>query len=428
MRAPKRLLALRADDVLVARVRRGDEAAFEVLYERHVSGLLAFCSHMLGGREEGEDALQQAFASAHRDLLRGERDVNFKPWLYTIARNRCLSVLRARRETAHIESEIPTAGLSEQVEQRADLRELLVDLHDLPTDQRAALVLTELEDLSQAEVAEVLGCGVGNVKGLVFRARAGLGERREARDAPCEEIRAELASARRGGLRRGRLRHHMKACPSCAAYLDDVRGQRRMLAAVLPVVPSLGLQETVLAAAGIGGGSAAGGAGVLGGGLAALGSGSTVAKIAVVGALAGGVGVAGNEVVGNLPGNRPGPTRPAAEPVRAVPPAVAPVPGRRVVPGPGEKSTKGATGRKRRVRRRGQGTPAERAHGRTRARSRKGKSKANQGVGGPGAPAPRGAPPAGQPVPRGTTRPRPAPPAALRELPAARPPGAKKLK
>ena len=87
------------------------------------------------------------------------------------------------------------------------------DLHDLPEDQRAALVLTELGDLSHAEVAEVLGCEVPKVKGLVFRARAGLIERRDARAAPCEEIRVELATARRGGLRRGRLRHHLKALP-----------------------------------------------------------------------------------------------------------------------------------------------------------------------------------------------------------------------
>ena len=107
MRAPKRFLALRADDVLVARVKRGDETAFEVLYERHLPGVLSFCSHMLGGREEGEDAVQQAFASAHRDLLRSERDVNFKPWLYTIARNRCLSVLRARRETEQLDAGDP---------------------------------------------------------------------------------------------------------------------------------------------------------------------------------------------------------------------------------------------------------------------------------------------------------------------------------
>ena len=266
MRAPKRLLALRGDDVLVERVRAGDPTAFEVLYERHVPGLLSFCRHMLGDAGEAEDAVQQAFAAAHADILRSPREINFKPWLYTIARNRCVSVLRVRRDEPDPDPEVSTEGLSEQVQQRADLREMVADINDLPQDQRAALVLSELGDLSQAEVAEVLGCGVSNVKGLVFRARAGLSERRDARAAPCEEIRAELASARRGGLRRGRLRHHLKACPGCAAYLEDVRRQRRMLAVVLPVIPSAGLKETVLAATGIGGGGAAAGGAAAGGG------------------------------------------------------------------------------------------------------------------------------------------------------------------
>ena len=214
MRAPKRLLALRGDDLLVERVRAGDPSAFEVLYERHVAGLLGFCRHMLGDRRRGRgcrpaDLRRRARATSSA----AQREINLKPWLYTIARNRCVSVLRARRDQPDADPEVSTDGLSEQVQQRADLREMVADINDLPQDQRAALVLSELGDLSQAEVAEVLGCEVSNVKGLVFRARAGLSERRDAREAPCEEIRAELASARRGGLRRGRLRHHLKACP-----------------------------------------------------------------------------------------------------------------------------------------------------------------------------------------------------------------------
>lgn len=386
MRAPKRVLALRADAVLVARVRAGDAVAFEVLYERHVPGLLSFCRHMLGDPEEAEDAVQQSFASAHADLLRSGREINFKPWLYTIARNRCVSSLRVRRDQAVAEPEVSTAGLSEQVERRADLRELLSDIHDLPGDQRAALVLTELDDLSQADVAEVLGCGVSNVKGLVFRARAGLAERRDAREAPCAEIRAELASARRGGLRRGRLRHHLKVCPGCAAYLEDVRRQRRMMAVLLPVVPSLGLKDAVLAATGLGGGGAAG-AGVAGGGLALFGSGSTVAKLAVAGALAGGAGFAAPPVIERVTDDdKPPPVspQPAGERPRATPA----VPAR---PDAGKREL-APRGRARRVRRRGAGTPGADAPGRSRAPGLKAKP----------APASRGrqAPPASTAPPR----------------------------
>ncbi len=318
-RGPKRLLALRGDEHLVERLRRGDETAFEVIYERHVHGLLSFCRHMLGSREEAEDAVQQAFTAAHRDLLRDDREIRLKAWLYTIARNRCLSMLRARREQPEERIEASTEGLADQVEQRADLRELLADLHDLPEDQRAALVLSEMRDLSHAEVAEVLGCRVANVKGLVFRARSGLSERREAREAACESIRQELATAQGGTLRRGRLRHHLRACTGCSGYLEEVRRQRQMIAMILPVAPSLGLKSGVLAAVGIGGGAAGGGGAAAGGGLLAAllpGSGATVAKVAVVGALvAGGGGVAG-QVALDLDGSPPD-ARPAMAPQSA---------------------------------------------------------------------------------------------------------------
>ena len=229
------------DERLVEQIRRGNELAFEVAFERHGGAILGFCRHMLGSREEAEDAVQHTFAAAFNDLQRGgERQIALKPWLYTIARNRCLSVLRARREpTAELE-EIPTEGLHEQVERRAELRELLGDLRELPEEQRAALLLAEAADLSHAEVAGVLGCEVARVKALVFRARSGLIERREARETPCADIREQLANLRGGSLRRSELRHHLRHCPGCSEYREQVRRQRQMFAVALPVVPSLG--------------------------------------------------------------------------------------------------------------------------------------------------------------------------------------------
>ncbi|MFL5894009.1 MAG: RNA polymerase sigma factor [Thermoleophilaceae bacterium] len=297
---PRRVLAAFSDERLVEHVRRGDEVAFEILYDRHNRGVLAFCRHMLRSADEAEDAVQHAFIAAYNNLHRGEeRDIRFKAWLYTIARNRCLSILRARREHASDTIEISTDRLSEDVQHRADLQVLVADVSELPDDQREALVLAEVGDLSHAEVARIIGCEAAKVKSLVFQARTALIERRQARETPCSEIREQLATLRGGALRRSHLRHHLAACPGCSQYRDEVRRQRQMLALALPVVPSLGLRGHVLAAAGIGGGAAGGGG--IGGGLAiAAKSGLAKAGIAalVVGGAAGGTVVATHS---NLP-------------------------------------------------------------------------------------------------------------------------------
>ena len=86
------------DEYLVARLRAGDDAAFEAIYDRYARGVLAFCAHMLGNREAAEDALQLTFVSAFRALRGSDANVSLRPWLYTIARNRCLSELRTRRD------------------------------------------------------------------------------------------------------------------------------------------------------------------------------------------------------------------------------------------------------------------------------------------------------------------------------------------
>ena len=268
-------------------MRGGNETAFEVVFERYGASILSFCRHMLGSQEEAEDAVQHTFASAYGDLQRDDdRELRLKPWLYTIARNRCLSMLRARHDDLPVDREPATAGLAEQVERRAELRELLDDLTQLPPEQRAALLLAEAEDLSHSEIADVLDCKVPRVKALVYRARSSLIERRDARAIPCEEIREQLAVLSGGSLRRSEIRHHLRACSGCRAYREEVKRQRQLLAALLPVVPPAWLKANVLG----GGGGAAGGAAAAAAGAGGPFGSAVVAKGALLVALAAGGG------------------------------------------------------------------------------------------------------------------------------------------
>jgi RNA polymerase sigma factor (sigma-70 family) len=264
-----------ADAALVQRMRSGDEGSFEAIFKRHHAPLLSYCRHMLGNQDEAEDALQQAFIRAHKALLSGSPPRELRPWLYAIARNCCLSAISARRGWVGIESlddRTPTiAGLSEEVHEREDLRELLADIGRLPEDQRSALLLAELDDLSHQEIAMVVGCPVSKVKALVYQARSALIADRDARDASCHDIREELSVARGGQLRRGPLRRHLSHCVGCRGFQEAVNAQRGSLAIVLPVLPSAGLMGCILGhgalhTAGAAGGGAAGGTGAVAGG------------------------------------------------------------------------------------------------------------------------------------------------------------------
>jgi RNA polymerase sigma factor (sigma-70 family) len=291
------------DDRLVARVRAGDHDAFEAIYDRYYLGLLAFCRHMLGSRDEAEDALQQSFASAYRALRAGTGVVDLRPWLYAIARNRCLSALRSQRDELSFDSfdfdVRPFDGLPAEIQQRAELRELVEDLQRLPEDQRAALVLFELGDQCHGQIADVLGVRREKVKALVFQAREALLRARRAREAPCADIRGQLATATGDVPRRGLVRTHIDRCPGCAAFEREVRHQRAAFAAILPVAPTVGLKGSVLALLGGGGAAAAGGvsattvagsvaAGGTTVGLASLGAKGVVTKVLAVVAIAGG--------------------------------------------------------------------------------------------------------------------------------------------
>jgi RNA polymerase sigma factor (sigma-70 family) len=302
-------LRLAADDRLVAFVRRGDSTAFEVLYERHSRGLLSFCLYMLGSRQDAEDAVQATFTSAYRALRADGRPVALRPWLFTIARNDCLNIMRRRRPTVELNGELALRGDPfRELELQEEVRHMLAGMRDLPESQRAALVLAELHGLSQAEIGEVLGVEPHQVKAYVYQARSNLISARRARETDCEEIREELASARGAALLRGRLRRHVRSCADCRVYADGITRQRHQLGALLPLVPSLVLKYRALEGAlGIGaadpvayaGGATVGGAvasgalEIAGGGIKAL-----AVKMAAGAALLGASAGVGATVIG----------------------------------------------------------------------------------------------------------------------------------
>ncbi|HVD55837.1 MAG TPA: sigma-70 family RNA polymerase sigma factor [Thermoleophilaceae bacterium] len=285
------------DGSLAQLASEGNEEAFAAIFERHHRGLLTLSRHMLGSREEAEDALQHTFAAAYRQLAENGPPEHLRAWLYATARNRCSSLLRARRELPHGDVPGETAWLPDEVENRSDLRELLEDIQKLPEDQRIALVLAEIEDLDHAEIAEVLGCRRDKVRALVFQARSTLGGWREARATPCREVREEIAIARGPDLRRAYLRRHLAICPDCTAFRENIDQQRRRVALLLPPIPIAlalkeGLIETAIAGTGgaVGGAAVAAGGGAAAGGAGGAGAGGAGAGGAGAGAAAGGAG------------------------------------------------------------------------------------------------------------------------------------------
>lgn len=288
-----RLLRLASDDRLVALIRTGNRAAFEAAYNRHHRSILSFCRHMLGSQEEAEDTVQQTFLAAYNDLVSSDKPIHLRAWLFTIARNGCYSALRARREHPSTDLAEPvTEGLATQVQRRQDLRDLVGDLGRLPDDQRAALVLAEMDALSHEQIGVVLGVPSEKVKALVFQARESLVASRNARETSCIEIREQLATMHGGGLRRANLRRHLRECAGCSEYRKEIERQRRRLALILPVAPTIALKEGVIGIA-LGGTA---GVGAAGGGLLA---GSALKGFTVKGLIAAalaGIGTAGTIV------------------------------------------------------------------------------------------------------------------------------------
>ena len=249
------------DTDLVAAVRRGDDRAFEVLYERYHTRIAAYVRGMVKDHARAEDVTQEVFFSALRRMRETDRPIAFKPWIYEIARNACIDAYRrtSRAEELSYDAEeslgtndtlrlvSSTPGPDAVVESKQRLDDLCGAFGGLSEAHHKILVLRELEGLSYREIGEELGMSRPAVESTLFRARRRLTEEYDelVSGRRCERVQAIIAAAAEGmlGARdRRKLARHTATCQACRRHarrlgLEDATPQTvgAKLAALLPI-------------------------------------------------------------------------------------------------------------------------------------------------------------------------------------------------
>jgi len=277
--APAGFSRLLSDERLTRRAVGGDERAFAAIFRRYHQSLYRFCLAILGNPEDAQDALQNTMIKVLRALPGEERQIELKPWLYRIAHNEAIDLLRRRRETTQLDVEqvAPGYGLSEDVATRERLRRLLADLRELPERQREVLVMREMSGLDFDEIAVALETTAAVSRQTLYEARQSLRQMEEGREMDCDAVTRALSDGDGRVTRRRDVRAHLRACAACRAFGDDVKRREQDFAALapLPAVAAAGMLQGLL-----GGGSQATGGGLA----AALGGGAakTIATSAMV--------------------------------------------------------------------------------------------------------------------------------------------------
>jgi RNA polymerase sigma-70 factor, ECF subfamily len=228
---------------LLAQRPRSDRA-FERMYRRYVGDVYRYALAVMRNPADAEDVTQTTFLNAYRAYVeKGDQPQKPQNWLIAIAHNVCRQRFRqsARRPSeVAFEDDIADSIPEETAPTGDDIRRAL---GHLAFNQRAALVMRELEGRSYAEIAQILEVSCSAVETLIFRARRALREQLEG-SLTCGE--AEFAISRQldGRLsrqERGQLRAHLRECSECASFARRQRAQRGALKslALVPVPGSL---------------------------------------------------------------------------------------------------------------------------------------------------------------------------------------------
>jgi len=172
-----------SDATFVARARSGDTGAFRVLVERHSRTLFRMAFRMTGNESDAEDVVQESLLRAYKQLAKFDERAAFGTWLYRIAMNCSLDLVRARKrrseQLAPSDPEMDDPLLSlpsgdatpDRLAMSGEVRDRVTEaMNDLSASERTAFVLRHFEGMCIEDVSRVLGCQPGAAKHSVFRA------------------------------------------------------------------------------------------------------------------------------------------------------------------------------------------------------------------------------------------------------------------
>jgi RNA polymerase sigma factor (sigma-70 family) len=316
-------------DGLVHAASRGDERALERIYRDYHQPLYRYCLAIVGNPQDAQDALQNTMVKMLRSLPGEERSIALKPWLYRVAHNESIDLLRRRRPNAPLEVSEHQLGeeLAVQVETRQRLRQLIADLGALPERQRETLLMREAAGLSFEEIGEALNTSSAVARQTLYEARLGLRQMDAGREMECEAITKALSDGDGRVRRRRDIRAHLRDCTQCRHFAEEIDSRSDALAAIspLPAVAAAAMLQGLIggSAGGAATGAGAGGTAGLVGGAAAKSVGTVtllkgVAAVAIVAAV--GIGAADRAGLIHDGGNSGSPTPAGAGPAGAAPP------------------------------------------------------------------------------------------------------------
>ncbi len=176
----------------MARIAKGDDSAFEILVNRHQASVLNLIYRFIGDRTQAKDLAQEVFIRVWQAAKTYRPEAKFTTWIYRIATNVCFNELKSARRRrwfqfrrfnddneGSIEETFsdgsPTA--EDLLLEKERSRQISDALQSLPDNQRMALVLKRYDNLSYAEIAQVIGCSVSAVESLLVRAKRTLQEK-----------------------------------------------------------------------------------------------------------------------------------------------------------------------------------------------------------------------------------------------------------
>ena len=182
------------DAKLMLRFKDGDAGAFDSLFSRHMRRIINFAYRFVRNREIAEELAQEIFIKVYESAAKYKVKARFTSWLYKIATNVCLNEIRkpqfrARHrslsaprfdgdEDEDMQMEFGASKGPDAILERKNLARVLKSaLEEIPEKQRLAFILNKYQELSYAEVADVLGCSEKAVKSLIHRAKEALAER-----------------------------------------------------------------------------------------------------------------------------------------------------------------------------------------------------------------------------------------------------------